>query len=360
MARAIELALKAKGQTSPNPIVGVIITRQGRVLSEGFHRKAGQDHAEIIALKKLEKNEANGSTMYVTMEPCSHHGKTPPCAPRIVEAGIQRVVIGCRDANPQVNGQGIRWLKDAGVEVIEGVMHDACIHLNLPFQKFITTKLPFVTLKVAMSLDGKIATATGESHWISNTLSRQYVHQLRDQVDAILIGAGTLKRDDPLLTVRLPRKKSEKQPLVVIVDASLESPTTRQLFKVKGRQVVLATTQLVSSEKKKIFTDLGAEVLTLPADLTGRVDLRELLRALGKKGVTHLLVEGGSSIFSAFISEKLVDHLVCFLAPKILGGQALDWLPEINIRNLKDALELDNLSVKTLGDNVLIEGELKK
>lgn len=360
MSKAVELALKAKGRTSPNPIVGAVIARYGRIIAEGYHRKAGDDHAEIVALKKLPKAKVKGATLYVTMEPCSHWGKTPPCVPKIVESGIGRVVIGHRDPNPQIHGQGIRWLKEAGIEVIEDVLGDACAKLNRPFEKWITSKLPYVTLKAALSLDGKIATASGESQWITNALSRQYAHQLRNEVDCILIGAGTLRRDDPHLTVRLNHGGNNHQPMVVVLDARLDAPLKRKIFQVKERKVVFATTWNSPEEKRRALMNCGAEVWALNADLTGRVDLKELLKMLAEKQVTHLLVEGGGGVFSSFISEHLVDRIVAILAPKLLGGQAIDWLPEMNIRNLEDALELDKISVKTLGDNVLIEGEMKK
>lgn len=364
MRRAMALALQARGRTSPNPIVGAVIARQGRILAEGFHRQAGADHAEVIALKKLKKNQARGATLYVTMEPCCLYGKTPPCVPMVVESGIGRVVVGARDPNPQINGRGIQWLKEAGVEVIEGILQDDCAGLNKPFEKYITKKIPYVTLKAALSLDGKIATATGESKWISNTLSRQYVHELRAEVDAILVGAGTLKQDDPLLTVRLGSAARNgaprKQPMVVVVDNKLEVPLPRQIFKAKNRRVIFATTWMSPEENRRALIRQGAEVWPLNADLTGRVDLRDLLRALGEKGITHLLVEGGGGIFSSFISQRLVDRLLIFLAPKLLGGQAIDWLPEINVRKIQESLELGKISVKMLGNNILVEGELKK
>ncbi len=360
MARAVELAAKAKGHTSPNPMVGAVIARQGHIISESYHKQAGQDHAEVAALKKLKKGEVKGATLYVTMEPCCHYGKTPPCAPKVIESGIKRVVIGSRDPNPQVNGKGVRWLKEAGLEVIEGVLQERCEELNRPFEKYIVTKTPYVTLKVAMTLDGKIATAAGESRWISNTLSRKYVHQMRDEVDAIVIGANTLKTDDPLLNIRLVSPNNGRQPMVVVVDQKLDVPLSRRLFSVKGRRVVFATTWMSPEENRRALINMGAEVWPLDADLAGRVDLKSLLRLLAEKQIVHLLVEGGGGLFSSFISQKLVDRVVCFVAPKLLGGQALDWLPELNIRSMEEAFELETLSVKTLGDDILFEGELKK
>lgn len=360
MRRAIELALQGKGKTSPNPMVGAVLVRKGRVLAEGFHRKAGADHAEIAAIKKLAKGQAKGATLYVTMEPCCLYGKTPPCVPRVVEAGIRHVVIGARDPNPEINGKGIAWLKEAGVEVIEGVLYKECENLNRPFQKYITTQMPYVTLKVALSLDGKIATAERESKWISNVLSRQYVHELRGEVDAILIGGGTLRYDDPLLTIRHVTSKNGRQPMVVVVDRTLEIPPRRNLFKEKERPVVFATTWLSPEERRRQLIKMGAEVWPFDADLAGRVDLKALLKKLAQKNVMHLLVEGGGGVFSSFIGERLADKVVACIAPKLLGGRALDWLPEFSIRKMEEAYSLTNISVKTLGDNVVIEGELAK
>lgn len=360
MGRAIELALQGKGKTSPNPIVGAVIVHQGRLLAEGFHRKAGADHAEIAAIKKLKKGGAKGATLYVTMEPCCLYGKTPPCVPMVVEAGIKRVVIGSRDPNPEIHGKGVAWLKEAGLEVIEGVMYQECENLNRPFRKYITTQMPYVTLKVALSLDGKIATAERESKWISNTLSREYVHALRSEVDAILIGGGTLRYDDPLLTIRHVATPNGRQPMVVVVDRRLEIPPKRNLFKVRQRPIVFATTWMSPEERRRALIKQGAEVWPFDADLTGRVDLKALLKKLAQKNVMHLLVEGGGGIFSSFISQRLADKVVACIAPKLLGGQALDWLPEFSIRKMEEAYSLTHLSVKTLGDNVVIEGELAK
>lgn len=360
MRRAIALALHGKGRTSPNPMVGAVVVRKGRILSEGFHKKAGGDHAEIAALKKLKKGAAAGATLYVTMEPCCLYGKTPPCVPQVVEAGIKRVVIGSRDPNPQIHGKGVQWLKEAGVEVIEGVLQEECAAINKPFQKFITTQMPYVTLKAALSLDGKIATRERESKWISNTLSRQYVHQLRSEVDAILVGGGTLRLDDPLLTVRLTNSHNGRQPMVVIVDRTLEIPPARQIFKAAGRPIVFATTWFSPEERRRALIKQGAQVWPLEADLAGRVDLKTLLRTLAQKNVMHLLVEGGGGIFSSFISQRLADRVVACIAPKLLGGSALDWLPELSVRKLEEACALTQISVKMLGDNVVIEGELGK
>lgn len=359
MRRALELALQGRGKTSPNPMVGCVIAKQGRILAEGLHRKAGTDHAEIVALKKLSQSEMEGATLYVTMEPCSIQGKTPPCAPRLIRSGIQRVVVGARDPNPKVNGGGLALLKKGGIEVIEGILHQECATLNKPFEKFITQKMPYVTLKVALSLDGKVATSSGDSKWLSNKASRHYVHQLRGEVDAILVGGGTLRQDDPLLTVRLPHQKNRRQPTVVIVDTTLELPTKRKLFERDGRRIIVATTPHAAASTKRLLEKKGAEIWNFDADLTGRIDLKSLLRRLGEEGMTHLLVEGGASIFSSFIGQRMVDRVIAFLTPKLLGGQALDWLPDLHIKKMKEAFELKNVAVKTFGNDILLQGELK-
>ena len=334
--RAINLALKAKGQTSPNPIVGAVVVKKNKIIAEGFHKKAGSDHAEIVALKKLRKGQAKGATLYVTLEPCCHKEKrTPPCVEAILAAGFRCVVVGTLDPNPKVSGKGIRYLRKGGVSVTTGVLEKECRDLNFAYNKWIKTGLPFVTLKVASTLDGKIVDASGNSKWITGEKSRRLVHHMRSEVDAILVGAGTVRKDNPLLNVRLPRYKG-KQPMAVIVAGKKSLPKNLKLFKVKNRTV------LVEQNKK------------------GRVDLKALLKKLGQAGVTHLMVEGGGAIFSSFLKEKLVDRLCLFLAPKLLGDQAKGWLPALKPRNLKDALELDNISVKTLGDDILIEGALQK
>lgn len=336
MQRALELALKAKGQTSPNPMVGAVIVRGGKIIAEGFHKKAGTDHAEIVALKKLRGKNTKRATLYVTMEPCSIHGKTPPCVPAIVEAGIEKVVVGARDPNPKVNGRGIRWLKKKGVEVVEGVLGEECAAMNRPFQKWITTGLPYVTVKVAMSADAKIAGGNGKSKWITNALSRKYVHQLRSEVDAVLIGAGTLRADDPRLTVRRGRSKNGKQPMAVVAGSSNGVSRKARIFRAKNREV--------------FFASNGG----------GRVDLKSLLKTLARKNVTHLLVEGGGKIFSSFIGRGLADRLVVCMAPKFLGEKALSWLSELPPETMKKRLAMKNVSLSVLDNDVLIEGEFRK
>lgn len=326
MARAIELAQRGRGQTSPNPIVGAVIVKNNRIVAEGFHKKAGTDHAEIVALKKLPPAGAGGAALYVTLEPCCHKDKrTPPCVDRILSAGIQKVVIGARDPNPKVCGEGIRRLRRGGAKVVAGVLQEECRGLNKPYEKWITTGLPYVTLKVASTLDGKIATASGKSKWITNKKSRAIVHRLRAEVDAILVGAETVRRDDPLLTVRIPRYHG-RQPMAVVIAGKKSLPNNRKLFKVKGRKV------LVERNKK------------------GRVDLKKLLEKLGRMGITHLLVEGGGDIFSQFIRQKRADHFMIFIAPKKFGPSGKGWL--------SGELVLKNVSQTVLGSDLLLEAEV--
>ncbi|MDO8526939.1 MAG: bifunctional diaminohydroxyphosphoribosylaminopyrimidine deaminase/5-amino-6-(5-phosphoribosylamino)uracil reductase RibD [Deltaproteobacteria bacterium] len=336
MREAIALAKKAEGRTSPNPIVGAVIVKNGKIIARGFHSKAGGAHAEIVALKKLKKGEAQGATLYVTLEPCYHdQKKTPPCLPQIIASEVKHVVIGSRDPNPKTHGKAVRALKKRGIKVTEGVLQKEVGALNLPFQKWITTGIPYVTLKVALSLDGKIALANGESKWISNTLCQSYNHQLRDKVDAILVGAGTIRKDDPLLNVRLPKRRPGRQPLLVVVGSPSKIGNKKKIFSIREREIFFAQSQK-----------------------NGRVDLKGLLKELGKMGVTHILIEGGGQIYSSFIEQKLADKLVLFIAPKLLGGSAMDWLPNLVIPRMKNALELDNISLQILGDNLLIEGSI--
>lgn len=358
MQRAVILALKGKGKTSPNPVVGCVIVKAGKILAEGYHRKAGAPHAERIALRKISAAEARGATLYVTLEPCSIRGKTPPCVPAIVSAGIRRVVAACRDPNPKVNGRGIAWLKKEGVSVTEGVLRETCERLNRPFEKFIRRGVPYVTLKAALTLDGKIATAGGESKWISNAASRRRVHKLRREADAILVGSATVRADDPRLDVRLPGKKGRKNPAVVVLSAGLDLPTGGRLFAIKGRRLIVATRRTASEKKRRALIRKGAEIWSLKSDGNGGVDLRDLLKRLGREGMTHLLVEGGAKVYSAFVSRRLADRLVLFVAPKLLGGGGLDWLPGLRIPTIKKALKLEDVSTQMLGDNILIEAEL--
>lgn len=324
MARAIELALKGAGKTSPNPLVGAVITQGSAVVGEGYHEQAGKPHAEVNALRAAG-DSARGATMYVNLEPCNHHGRTPPCTEAIIAAGIKRVVIATRDPNPLVNGQGVQRLRAAGVDVVEGVLAQAGKTLNEAFFHFIRTGRPFVVLKYAMTLDGKAATAGGQSRWISGEASRQCVHQLRSRYDAVMTGIGTVLADDPMLTAR-PSGSQGRDPIRIILDSRLRIPLDAKLLHLESEAPTwIVTTPLAPAAKRAALEDLAKrahsplEVLTMPVH-EGRVELPTLMRELGGRGVTSLLLEGGASLNGAALTSGIVDKIVCFIAPKIFGG----------------------------------------
>lgn len=324
MERALELARRAEGRTSPNPMVGAVIVNGGRIVGEGYHRRAGMPHAEIEALR-MAGEAARGATLYVTLEPCAHYGRTPPCTEAIIAAGITEVYYAVPDPNPLVNGKGHARLAAAGIRVHRGLCEAAARELNRPFFKYVATGRPYVTAKVAMSLDGKIATSTGASRWITGEASRRQVHALRNVSDAILVGAGTVLADDPELTTRLPLDQLElpHHPLRIVADSRGRVPRSARVFdpELPGR-TVLATTHATPAAHCSALQERGVEVWTLPADRHGRVALPALLDAIGQRGMLTLLVEGGSEILGTCIAERLVDRLWLFIAPLIIGGCA--------------------------------------
>ena len=332
MRIALGLARKAEGLTNPNPTVGAVIVKDGRIIGKGYHRACGLPHAEINALKSAGP-KAKGATLYVTLEPCDHFGRTPPCTEAIIGSGIKKVVIAMKDPNPLNNGRGIKRLNRAGIKTEAGVLGKEAARLNAPFVKFITTGRPFVTVKMAQSLDGKIATRSGESRWISSEASRRYVHELRGKVDAVMVGVNTVIKDDPLL---LSKTKAGKQPARIIVDGKLKTPRNARIFsRMSGSPVIIATT------KKK-----------------GRVDLKDLLRTLGRMGMMHILVEGGGELVASLVEEALADRFLFFIAPKIIGGRAAPTSVEgKGLAELEKAPVLKNINVKRFADDILIEGE---
>jgi len=358
MERALELAEKARGKTSPNPLVGAVIVKAGKIIGEGFHEKAGTDHAEIVALKKA-KGGAKGSSLYVNLEPCCHTGKTGPCTDAIIEAGIKKVVLAMRDPNPLVAGKGVAALKKAGVTVLEGLLQKEAKLINAPFEKFITQKLPYVTMKAACSLDGRIASSSGESKWISNELSREYVHKLREESDAIMVGLNTIVRDDPQLNVR-PRKKNGAQPLRIVVDTNLKTPVDARIFHSTGGKVIIATSSDASESRAKQLENSGAEILRLPQK-ENRVSLKILMKELAKKNIVTLLLEGGSEMYTDALTLELVDRVAIFYAPIILGGSDKYTLLQSKRKSdMTDALKILNVKKTDFGDNLLIEGDVGK
>ena len=354
MREALRIARHAEGRTSPNPLVGAVVVRDGKIVAQGWHRRAGTPHAEIHALN-MAGELARGATLYVTLEPCSHFGRTPPCALAIVDAGIKKVVAAMSDPNPKVAGRGFEILRSAGIEVEVGLLEDEARRLNEAFIKWVTRKLPFVTLKFACSLDGKIATVGGQSQWISCEESRKFSHGLRDINDAILVGIGTVLADNPRLTTRLV---DGKNPVRVIVDSNARIPPDAQVVTDKSARTIVAVTSNAPVEKVSALESLGVEIVT--AGDGQRVDLRTLMSELASREITSVLVEGGATIHFAMLEAQLVDKVLAFVAPKILGGsQALTAVAGAGFVNLSDAVELENFTVQQLGADFLLSGYVR-
>lgn len=357
MEHALSLAGLAKGNTSPNPAVGAIIVKDYLVVGMGYTQPAGLNHAEIMALRQAGE-KANGATMYVTLEPCCYFGRTPPCTKAIIKAGISEVHIAMLDPNPLVSGNGLKALNEAGIKTFVGDYKKEAYKINEAYIKYVTTGLPFVVAKFAMSLDGKIATRSGNSKWISNEESRKYVHTLRHCADAIMIGVNTVVADDPRLTARGCNGKggeTKKQPLRLIVDSSGRTPENAQLFKQPGK-TLLAVVEPMDNEKKTRFTRAGVDIIELPGE-KGRVDLGQLLKALGEKGIVTVLVEGGSTLFGTLFDSKLVDRVLAFISPIIIGGgHAMTAIGGIGVENVLDALHLEQVETTKFGDGILMSG----
>lgn len=355
MEQALCIAQYAAGRTSPNPMVGAVIVRDGRVVGQGWHRQAGTPHAEVHALRQAGEL-AHGATMYVTLEPCSHHGRTGPCTEAVIDAGIKKVIVSMTDPNPLVAGQGIARLRDAGIEVIEGVMAAEAAKMNEVFIKWISTKKPFVVLKSAMSLDGKIAAHTGHSQWITGSKAREVVHQLRDRYDGILVGIGTVLADNPSLTTRL--EIPGKNPLRIIVDSKARIPLDAEVI-TDGLPTVIAVTSEASQGKLDSLRACGITIITTEAK-GGRVDLQQLFNILGEQGITSILVEGGASINASVIDENLVDKIKWFIAPKIIGGESAPGpVGGIGIADVNHAALFEEIKMESIGEDILISAYLR-
>ncbi|MFH0788297.1 MAG: bifunctional diaminohydroxyphosphoribosylaminopyrimidine deaminase/5-amino-6-(5-phosphoribosylamino)uracil reductase RibD [Pseudomonadota bacterium] len=352
MKQALRLARKALGRTSPNPMVGAVVVRKGVVVGQGFHQKAGSPHAERLALDQAG-GKARGATLYLNLEPCNHFGRTPPCTQLIVEKGVKKVVFGMTDPNPTVQGDGAEWLRSQGIKVVSGVLEQDCRRLNEFFIKWVTTGLPFVLLKAAVSLDGRIATRTGDSKWISNERSRRLVHQLRNQVDGLLVGIGTVLKDDPLLTVRLPKGKI-KDPLRIVIDPRLRIPGKAHILNDPGKTLIVTGPQVPINKKKALETK-GVEILSLP-ERKGHFSIRELLAVLGRRGITSLLVEGGAEVYGSFLMEGQVDKLILFMAPCLIGGQkAKGMIGGTGATTVSEALRFREIKVRLWAGDILVE-----
>jgi len=360
MEHALSLAKLALGHASPNPAVGAVVVKEGVIVGEGYTQPPGSHHAEVVALQQAGE-KARGAAMYVTLEPCSYYGRTPPCTRAIAAAGIAEVRLSIVDPNPLVCGRGKAELEAAGVRTFLGEYEEEAREINESYIKFITSGVPFVLAKFAMSLDGKIATKTGDSRWISGEESRRYVHGLRHQVDAIMVGVNTIVADDPQLTARAGREggKAEKQPLRIIVDSRGRTPTTARVLQMPGKTLVAVAGE-IESAKAGALTQAGAEVLRLPSR-EEQVDLAELLRVLGKREVTSLLVEGGATLFGSLLEQGLVDKLLVFIAPIIIGGgEAKSSVEGQGVEKIAQAMSLSRVKVERLGDDVLISGYVRK
>lgn len=352
MRRALALARKGIGRTAPNPAVGSVIVQNGTIVGEGWHRQAGTPHAEIHALRGAV-TRARGADVYVTLEPCCHFGKTPPCADALVAAGVKRVVIGMVDPNPKVSGQGIAQLQFAGIEVVTGILEEECRSINRPFIKHITTGLPYVTLKSAMTLDGKTATTSGDSRWVTGEKARQQVHALRSISDAVMVGVGTVFADDPLLTSRI---KGGRDPRRVIVDSTLRMPLQAKVFHAGSSAGTIVATCSADTSRIGAVESLGAEVLRC-RNLNGRVDLHDLMTLLGGMGVQSILLEGGAQLAGALLHARLIDRCIFFYAPRLLGGDGTGLFAGAAVERMADAIPMENISVKRCGDDIMIEGE---
>jgi diaminohydroxyphosphoribosylaminopyrimidine deaminase/5-amino-6-(5-phosphoribosylamino)uracil reductase len=356
MRQALAMAAKAAGRTSPNPMVGALVVRDGVVVGEGCHLCAGTPHAEVHALAAAGE-AARGATVYVTLEPCCHFGRTGPCADALIAAGVKRVVAAMTDPNPKVCGQGLERLRAAGVEVVEGVLAAEAARLNEAFIKWVSTGMPFGIMKTAMTLDGKIATRTGKSQWITGPAARERVHRLRDACDAILVGVGTVLADDPELTARLP-EGGGRNPLRIVADSAARTPLTAKLVRDGKAPTLIAATEAAPAEKVKALQAAGAEVLILPNGPTG-IDLRALWRTLGERKLTSVLVEGGAAVNAAALAANVVDKVCAFVAPKVFGGAAAPGpVGGMGADEVAEAAALEDMDAEQVDGDILITAYL--
>jgi diaminohydroxyphosphoribosylaminopyrimidine deaminase/5-amino-6-(5-phosphoribosylamino)uracil reductase len=356
---ALRLASKGAGLVSPNPMVGAVVVQNGEVVGRGWHHRYGEPHAEVMALRDAG-SLSRGATLYVTLEPCNHHGQTPPCTAAILAAGVKRVLAATPDPNRNVSGGGAAFLREKGIEVEMGLLAKESRALNEAWFAWVETSLPFVIAKAACSLDGKIATRTGDSKWLTSETARAFGHRLRHECDAILVGIGTVLADDPQLTARLPRGLS-KDPIRVILDSHLRTPPRACVLNLESPSPTwIATTPAAPRNNLQSLESQGAEVFVLP-EKKGRVALEPLLQELGRRRVQSVLVEGGAEVLGAFLDQRLVDKFYFFYAPKILGGKnAYPAVAGQGVANLSEAHQARDLSLRRLGPDLLVSGYLDK
>lgn len=348
--KTLSLARRSRGRTSPNPMVGALLVKNGRIVSYGYHKRAGTPHAEVIAIDNAGK-KAKGTTLYVNLEPCCHRDKrTPPCTEKIISSGIKKVVIAMKDPNPNVSGKGIIELKKAGLEVISGILEDEARRLNEFYIKYITTGMPFVVMKVAMTLDGKIATYEGESKWITGEKARGMVHRIRSSVDAVMTAIGTVKADNPLFTARINGGKNPKR---IVIDPYLEIPLNSNVLNIPPETIIITKTK---NKKFNYILNTGSKLILFK----DKLELKWLMKKLGQMGIISVLTEGGSSLNAHAIEEGIVDKIMFFIAPKIIGGKdSLSAVGGKNFKKLEDACCIKDITVKRIGEDILIEGYTK-
>lgn len=358
MQKALELASKGLGFVNPNPLVGAVIVKNGELISEGYHELYGGPHAEVNAIRNT-KEDLEGATIYLNLEPCSHHGNTPPCSLALIQNKFNRVVIAMTDPNPLVAGKGIEMLRKNGIEVVTGILEDKARLLNEVFIKYITSGEPFVAMKTAMSLDGKIATSNGDSKWISNEDSRKFVHQLRNNYAAIMVGVETVIKDDPSLTCRIPGRKT-KNPCRIIVDTHLRIPSRAKVLNQDNTRTIIATGPDPDISKLKELKSNGTELISTGLK-NNRVNLGELHKKLGESNIDSILIEGGGTLNFSALQEGIVDKTYSFIAPKFIGGKdAITSVEGNGIDKIAEAFEIRDLSLRQFGSDILISGYLKK
>lgn len=355
MRQALRLARRGLGFTSPNPMVGAVIVKDGRVIATGCHHYFGGDHAEVDALKHATEDVV-GATMYVTLEPCHHYGKTPPCVDALIAHKLGRVVIGMLDPDPRTAGKSVKKLRENGIETTIGLLENQCVALNEAYIRHRTTGRPLVTIKFAQGLDGRLAAASGNSQWITSEASRKLAHRLRARNDAILIGVQTVLSDDPSLTVRHVKGRN---PLRVVLDATLRTPATANLITDGAARTLIATTAAADSAKAEAFRNKGIDVVTLPVDDRGWVDIEALLDELGRREITSLLVEGGAGAITSFVKLGLADRFVAFIAPRLIG-KGIETIGELGVKAIADAVALKFEKVAWSSVDLIIEGRFAK
>lgn len=356
MEEAIKLAKKGVGYVSPNPMVGCVIVKNNRIIGKGWHKKYGDAHSEVNAINSATES-IEGSEVYVTLEPCSHYGKTPPCAKALIEHNVKKVYVGCLDPNPLVSGNGVKMLRDAGIEVEVGVMEEECKNINPIFFKYITNNTPFVVMKSAITLDGKIASYTGDAQWVSNEKSRLFCQELRHNLKAIMVGINTVLIDNPRLTCR---KKDGVNPIRIIVDSKLRIPTDANVLQITGNdRCIIATTNIKDLNKAKILEKKGVEILQCDS-VDDQVDLKNLMDKLGKMKIDSILLEGGGTLNYSALKAGIVDYALTFISPKFIGGKnAKTSIEGTGFANMKDAIKLDKPNVTFFDEDILVYGGIK-